>query len=180
LKEKVGHPYTLLPDDMMQIAAGGYADQGTLCGSLGACASIINLVTMDKDKTHTKLAADLINWYGQQSFPSTKFDAIATYKKQTQTTPNSPLCHVSVSGWMMETGTTYPDKQRKDRCAKVAAEVANHTVEILNAYADGSYKPIVAKLSESTESCLTCHGESAHDNAKGQMDCLTCHDDHTK
>ena len=165
---------------MMQIAAGGYADQGTLCGSLGACASIINLVTMDKEKTHTKLAGDLINWYGQQSFPSTKFDAIATQKNQVQAVPNSPLCHVSVSGWMMETGTSYPDKGRKDRCAKVAAEVAYHTVEILNDYTAGSYKPMMAKLSKDTENCLTCHGEGAHNNAKGQMDCLTCHDDHTK
>lgn len=165
---------------MMQHAAGGYADQGTLCGSLGACAAIINLVVMDKDKTHTKIAAELINWYGQQSFPSTRFDAIATHKDQIQTVPNSPLCHASVSGWMMAAETSYPATDRKDRCAKVAAEVAYHTVEILNAYRAGNYKPVVAKLSKSTESCLACHGETAHNNAKGQMDCLTCHDDHTK
>jgi dihydropteroate synthase len=81
---------------------------------------------------------------------------------------------------MMEAGTSYPDKGRKDRCAKVAAEVAYHTVEILNDYTAGTYKPMMAKLSNDTESCLTCHGEAAHNNAKGQMDCLTCHDDHTK
>lgn len=164
----------------MQVAAGGYGDQGTLCGSLGVCASIINLVTMDKDKTHTRLAGDLINWYGQQPFPSTKFDTIATVKQQIQTVPNSPLCHVSVSGWMMAAKTSYPAKDRKDRCAKVAAEVACHTVEILNAYSEGTYKPVMAKLSQGTEHCLSCHGETAANNAKGQMDCLTCHGDHTK
>ena len=164
----------------MQHAAGGYANQGTLCGSLGACAAIINLATMDKDKSHTKLAGELINWYGQQSFPSTRFDVLSASKDQTRTVPNSPLCHASVSGWMMAADATYPDKGRKDRCAKVAAETAYHTVEMLNAFSDGSFKPMVASLSKSTESCLSCHGEEAADNAKGQMDCLTCHDDHTK
>ena len=165
---------------MMQHAAGGYADQGTLCGSLGACAAIINLITMDNDKTHTKLAGDLINWYGQQSFPSTRFDDIATHKDQITTIPNSSLCHASVSSWMTAAGTSYPAADRKDRCAKVAAEVTYRTVEILNAKADGSYKPMVAKLSKGTESCLSCHGETAANNAKGQIDCLTCHTGHTK
>lgn len=165
---------------MMQHAAGGYANQGTLCGSLGSCSALINLVAMDKDETHTKMSGELINWYAQQAFPSTRFDAIATNKNQVQTTPNSPLCHVSVSEWMMAADASYTDKSRKDRCAKVAGEVNFHTVELLNAYAAGTYKPMMANLSKNTESCLNCHGEEAANNTKGQMNCLSCHDDHTK
>lgn len=35
---------------MFHHAAGGYGGQGTLCGSIGSCAAIINLV------------ADLVAW----------------------------------------------------------------------------------------------------------------------
>ena len=44
LKEKVGYPYTTLPDMMMIHAGSGYAGQGTLCGILGGASLIINLV----------------------------------------------------------------------------------------------------------------------------------------
>ena len=45
LKEKVGFPYTTLPDMMMLHAGSGYAGKGTLCGALGGASLIINLVT---------------------------------------------------------------------------------------------------------------------------------------
>ncbi|MRR37256.1 hypothetical protein EG829_21880, partial [bacterium] len=48
---------------MFHHAAGGYAQQGTLCGSIGSCAAIINLVAKDKDNSHTKILSDLIAWY---------------------------------------------------------------------------------------------------------------------
>ena len=180
MQEKIGFPYTLLPGDMFHHAAGGYAQQGTLCGSIGSCAAIINLVAMDKDNNHMKLLGDLISWYSQYSFPSQRFDSIATYKNQLQTAAVSPLCHTSVSGWMMAAKSSYSAKDRKDRCAKVAADTVYQTVVMLNEYTEGKYKPLAAKLSKETENCLSCHGTKAADNQKGQMNCVSCHDDHTK
>lgn len=165
---------------MFHHAAGGYGGQGTLCGSIGSCAAIINLVAADDKKTHSKLAADLIAWYAQTSFPSNRFDDIAKHKDQLQLVPNSPLCHVSVSSWMMAAKTNYDGKDRKDRCAKVTADTVYKMVEMLNQHVDGSYKMVGAKLTEYTESCLSCHGPKAANNQRGEMDCLSCHDDHTK
>ena len=165
---------------MFHHAAGGYAQQGTLCGSLGSAGAIINLVAKDKDNTHTKILGDLIAWYNQYPFPSTRFDSIAQFKNQIQTVPNSPLCHVSVSSWMIKAKSSYGAKDRKDRCAKVAADTAYQTVVLLNEYAESKYKVAAANLSKDTENCVSCHGPKAADNAKGSMDCLTCHDDHTK
>lgn len=179
MKEKIGSPYTLLPEDMFHHAAGGYGQQGTLCGSIGSCAAIINLVAKDKNNSHTKLVADLIAWYSQSPFPSKRFDDIATYKNQIQKVADSPLCHASVSGWMIAAKSSYSAKDRKDRCAKVTADTVYHTVEMLNAYSEGKYQAFAAKLSKETEDCLSCHGPSASDNEKGQMTCVTCHDDHT-
>ena len=165
---------------MFHHAAGGYGGEGTLCGAIGSCAAIINMVAFDDKKTHSKLVGDLISWYAQTTLPPKNYDAIATYKDQYQEVPNSPLCHVSVSSWIMAVGTSYKAKDRKDRCAKVTAATVYRTVEILNQHVDGKYEMLGAKLSEDTENCLSCHGKEAQNNQRGQMDCLSCHDDHTK
>jgi hypothetical protein len=180
MKEQIGFPYTLLPDNMFHHAAGGYGDEGTLCGSIGVCAAIINLVVYDDKKTHSKLVADLARWYSQQNFPSKRYDEIATHKNQVQRVPNSPLCHISASTWMMAAGASYNEKQRKDRCAKVAGDTAYRTVEMLNQFMEGKYAFVGANHSEDTENCLSCHGQENGYNEKGLSDCLNCHDDHTK
>lgn len=121
-----------------------------------------------------------MDWYSKAVLPGERFDEIATYKKQLNKVPNSPLCHVSVSTWMKAAKVSYSDKSRKDRCAKVTAETVYRTVEILNQHVDSKYKIVGPKPSAQTETCLTCHGPKAADNGKGFMECLTCHDDHTK
>jgi hypothetical protein len=180
LKETVGHPYTMLPDDMFQHGAAGYSGQGTLCGSLGASAAIINLVAKDQEMTHNKIIADLINWYASAEFPPNRFDEICKYPGQVQVSPNSPLCHVSVSTWTMAAGTKIDTDDRKDRCAKVAGEVAYQTAIRLNAYADGNFTPSAPGVAEATGYCLSCHGPDAENNQQGQMACGLCHTDHTK
>lgn len=180
MKEKIGYPYTMLSDDMMQHAAAGYGGQGTLCGSLGACSALINLVTMDKNYSHNGMIADLINRYAATNFPTDRFDSICYFPKQIQVVPNSPLCHISVSTWCMAAGVKISSKEKKDRCAKVAGEVAFQTVSMLNDYADGKFKPSAPGVSAETGYCLGCHGSAADHNQQGRMVCASCHDDHTK
>ena len=175
MKEKVGYPYTTLPDDMFHHAAGGYAGQGTLCGSLGACSAIINIVAWDEEKTHNKLIADLINWYASFNHPTDEFDSFVKYPKQIRVVPGSPLCHISASTWTMAAETEISTYERKDRCAKVAGKVAMQTVTMLNDLADGKFKPVAPAVSEKTESCLECHGPDEDNNQKGAMACELCH-----
>jgi len=175
LKEKVGYPYTTLSDDMFHHAAGGYAGQGTLCGSLGACSSIINLVAKDADKSHNKMISDLINWYASFNHPTNEFDSIVKFPKQIRVTPNSPLCHVSVSTWTVAAETEIATYERKDRCAKVAGRVAMQTVIMLNAYADKKWAPVAPGTSKDTASCLECHGPDEDNNQQGKMNCGLCH-----
>lgn len=165
---------------MFQHGAAGYGGQGTLCGSLGAGSAIINLVAGDKNFTHNQIIADLINWYAATNFPTERFDDICKFPKQIQVTPNSPLCHVSVSTWTMAAGTTVNAPDRKDRCAKVAGEVAFQTVSRLNDYAAGKFTPSAPGVSAETASCLGCHGPEAANNQNGRMVCASCHSDHTK
>lgn len=183
MKEKVGYPYTTIPDNMFHHAAGGYAGQGTLCGSLGACSAIINLVAKDEEKSHNKIIKDLINWYASYNHPTDEFDSIVKFPKQKRVVPGSPLCHVSVSTWTMANDTEIATYERKDRCAKVAGRVAMQTVMMLNDYADGKFKPIAPAVSQETAACLECHGPDEDNNQQGQMACGLCHThkaDHTE
>jgi len=67
-------------------------------------------------------------------------------------------------------------KERSERCARITADVAQKTVQIMNAKIDGTF--VFAGYSESVEYCGQCHGKGMEsDIAKGKMDCLACHGD---
>ncbi|MDY0267762.1 C-GCAxxG-C-C family (seleno)protein [Trichloromonas sp.] len=180
LREKVGFPYTALPDRMFDHASNGYANQGTLCGALGACAAVINLVAYYGQGTHKKLIENLFTWYANTPLPSVRFDAISAYPDQVQVTPHSPLCHVSESTWAGAAGAAIGSEEKRARCAKVTAETVYQTVVILNEYLDAKFAPVSAGLSAETHYCLSCHGPRADDNQQGMMTCTVCHDDHTQ
>ena len=72
LKEKVGYPWTTLPDLMMSHAAAGYGGHGTLCGSLGGASCIINLVAYghgEKGQIFRQMIDRLFYWYARPGVP---------------------------------------------------------------------------------------------------------------
>ena len=79
LKEKVGYPWTTLPDLMMSHAAAGYGGHGTLCGSLGGASCIINLVAYDEKQVFRQMIDRLYYWYAKQEFPTDRFDDIPAW-----------------------------------------------------------------------------------------------------
>jgi hypothetical protein len=105
LQEKVGYPWTTLPDMMMAHAAAGYGGHGTLCGALGGASTIINMVTYgevrDAYQQNNKIIDRLFAWYTEQDFPTTRFDGESPLKGQVRVKAGSPLCHVSVSKWVV-------------------------------------------------------------------------------
>jgi hypothetical protein len=189
LREKVGYPWTTLPDRMMMHGAAGYAGHGTLCGSLGGTSLIINLVAYKdaKDPMYTQLIDRLYYWYAKQEFPSVMFDDISSMPKQIKVKAKSPLCHTSVSSWTLAAGEQVTSKAKKERCAKVSGEVVYITVKALNEYFDGKWTPPVWEPSKEAAYCVTCHGPADMQHAKdgmnqqqGHMECELCHDDHTE
>ena len=188
LKEKVGYPYTTLPDMMMIHAGSGYGGHGTLCGALGGTSLIINLVAFDpKNLAFFQMIDRLFYWYAEQEFPTSRFDDISAMPGQIKVKAMSPLCHTSVSKWTLTAGAKVTSKEKKERCAKVAGEVVYTTVLALNEYFDGKWTPAVWKPSKAIEHCLGCHGPDnmeqsteGMNNQQGHMECLMCHSDHTK
>ena len=188
LKEKVGYPYTTLPEMMMIHAGSGYAGHGTLCGALGGTALIINLVTYDgKSDIYKQMIDRLFYWYAEQDFPTTRFDDISSMPGQIRVKAMSPLCHTSVSKWSLAAGAQVTSKAKMERCAKVAGEVAYTATLALNEYFDGKWTPPAWKPSKGIEHCIGCHGpgtvgheSEGMNNQQGHMECLMCHKDHTK
>ena len=189
LKEKVGYPWTTLPDMMMAHAAAGYGGHGTLCGALGGASTIINMVTYSgkrDEQQNSQIIDRLFWWYAEQNFPSERFDDLSPMPKQIKVQAMSPLCHTSVSKWAVAAGATIKSDAKIERCAKVAGEVAYTATMALNDYFDGKWTPPAWKPSKGIEHCLQCHGpddpEHSTDgmnNQQGHMECLLCHGDHT-
>jgi hypothetical protein len=186
LKEKVGYPYTTLPDMMMIHAGSGYAGHGTLCGALGGTALIINLVAYDgKSMIYKEMIDRLFYWYAEQEFPTDRFDDISAMPGQVRVKAMSPLCHTSVSKWTLTAGTEVTSKAKIERCSKVAGEVAYIATLALNEYFAGKWTPPVWKPSKGIEHCISCHGPDTMEhsdgmnNQQGHMECLMCHGDHT-
>jgi len=53
LKEKVGYPWTTMPDMLMVHAAAGFGGHGTLCGALAGASVIVNMVTYGENAMNT-------------------------------------------------------------------------------------------------------------------------------
>jgi hypothetical protein len=187
LKEKVGYPYTTLPEMMMIHAGSGYGGHGTLCGALGGTSLIINLVAYDGTSQIYKQMIDrLFYWYADQEFPTDRFDDISAMPGQVRVKAMSPLCHTSVSKWTLTAGTEVTSKAKLERCAKVAGEVAYITTLALNEYFAGKWTPPVWRPSQGIEHCISCHrpddmeqSTDGMNNQQGHMECLMCHSDHT-
>ena len=189
LKEKVGYPWTTMPDMLMAHAAAGFGGHGTLCGALAGVSTIINMVTYgevrDAWQQNSQLVDRLFYWYADQDFPSERFDDISKMPKQVKARAKTPLCHTSLSAWAMAAKENLASEAKKERCAKVAGEVVYIVTQQLNEFFEGKWTPPVWVPSKETEHCIRCHGpdtptqKAKRWNQQGHMDCLLCHTDHT-
>jgi hypothetical protein len=183
LAEKVGEPFTLIPPEIMIYGHGGAAGWGTICGALNGASAAICLVA-DKE-TSDKLINELIGWYTQTEFPTDKSNEYAVNhvfadQRYDQALPKSvcgsPLCHPSVTEWCIASGFKVSDIARKERCARLAGDVAAYAVELLNQHFDSVFTPIYVPP-ESIAACMSCHGASFQNNVAAKMECMQCHGD---
>ena len=184
LRETVGGPYNQIPTRTMRFGGAGVAGWGTLCGALnGSCAAISTVVP---NADISKVTNELLFWYSNAVLPtdeSNKLGAEGKFTKTTidypkvklyQSTSHSPLCHASLSQWCVGANIEKTDPKRLERCARVSADTARKAVQLLNAYFDGSFKP-VATIDESSAACLSCHEPYT---GQVKMTCSSCHEPH--
>lgn len=183
LRNAIGAPYTELPTEIMIYGHGGGVGWGTLCGALNGSSAAISLVCTKPDTDI--LVNELIGWYTQTLFPSDISNQYAvnhtfTVNNYDQVLPQnesgSPLCHVSVTEWCQHANHKVHDLERKERCARLAGDVAAYAVQILNDHYNGQFTPTYVPPA-SIATCLACHGENMLDNVGAKMECMQCHGD---
>jgi hypothetical protein len=169
LREKVGEPYTSFPIDAFVFLEGGVSGWGTICGSNSGANIVTNCILGPRiagSETGMLMGSEIMQWYSDAKMPV--FLPKAPRVKDDQipkTVAGSPLCHISVGRWMAEADKPLSSPERKDRCARVAASVAYRTVELLNAWKDGTYAtqgtiPAQKYAIQAQHNCTDCHGKT--------------------
>lgn len=208
LREKVGYPYTLVPIPSkeeivdaiyagrrlqvpMQFGVGGGVGWGSLCGTTNGAASVITMVM--KMREAKNIIRRLFRYYEESLFPtdiSNKYAAqhkffVPVYKSDKpipRSVSGSVLCHTSVAKWCLASGFPSNSRERSERCARLAGDIAAMAVELLNANLKGNLNTVSPfKFSHDTASCRTCHYKGKKYEAgqfeRGMMACETCHRD---
>lgn len=166
LREKIGEPYTSFPSDAFVFLEGGQVGWGTICGSTAGGNIVANAIIGPRiagSKVAHQISADLMQWYAEAEMPVYQPKKPRISEALIKTTSDSPLCHISVGKWMKAAGLPLKSKERKDRCARVAASTAYQLVTLLNDWHDGKYKP------SHDFSAVSEHGIT------GQFNCDECH-----
>lgn len=172
LIETAGTPWDTIPQDLFKYGGGGIASWGTTCGAIHAAAWVIQAVA---GTNTTPVINDLFQWYCNFAFPSKDHDAYAAFTRQKTSIANSPLCHASSSNWCYTSKMKINSAERKDRCAKLAGDVAGKTAELLNALKAGTY---ATTFVQPNADCSGCHvgATSTYDHVQMKSTCTSyCH-----
>jgi len=173
--EIYGKPYSDFPFTMMEVGKGGISNQGTICGALLGGASALSLFWGRKERD--PMTEQLFRWYETQTLPIYKPEGKSIYFEGDLpgTQSDSVLCHISVGKWTYASGFSEKSEQRSERCARITADVALKTWEIIQAKMDGTSVNWFEK-SASRKLCGECHDTGKESPIlKGKMECSPCH-----
>jgi hypothetical protein len=157
LAQSVGAPYDSYPLGSVFWAHGGMMGWGTACGTLIGAGTAIGLITAG-DKTKVTTAG------GRKAVPVGEAiinDVIAFYAGESLPQYKPAMDKEDVKFFGIE---------RKERCARLSADVAMYTAKLLNEWADGNYKPRNEPLANAIDNQITtqgncddCHGDDVPD-----------------
>ncbi len=179
LKDSMGEPWTNFPIEVMLFGAGGGVGWGATCGTLNGAAALISLVT-EKAQAGA-LVNEVWGWYTTENLPTDAANnAVYDVQNYTGTLPQnisgSPLCHQSVSQWCMVANKKVSDIERKERCGRIAGDIAAKTAAVLNSYFAQTFEGTFTDP-EGNAICLSCHGSAVSNNVMTHMECASCHMD---
>jgi len=175
LAKSVGAPYDSYPLGSVFWAHGGLMGWGTACGTLIGAGTAIGLITgadmtmvggRAKVPVNQAIINDVIAFYANENLPQYK-PANPKAQIKNQSVSDTPICHISVGKWMDKEGVKFFGIERKERCARLSADIAMYTAKLLNEWADGTYKPRNEPLANALDNqitsqanCSDCHGDN--------------------
>lgn len=180
---KLPDPWANMPMEVMLFGRGGGNGWGTLCGAVNGAAAVISLVATKADSG--KLINEVWGWAATEKFPTDAANQASIDDKYEdkkyagalpQSVSGSVICHASVSQWCNVAGKKVADTERKERCARLAGDLAAKTVEVLNAHFASTFTSTYVRDAYAAQ-CLSCHGPSVKNNVMTEMNCEPCHGD---
>ena len=150
LQRKVGGYWNSFPIDAMCWARGGKAGWGAFCGTLTGAGVIIGMVIKDTEVSE-EMANDIACYYSYTEMPVFEPKRILGSERKDLTIAGTPVCHTSVGRWMKSAGEPFLSDARGERCARVAADVAMETTQMLNDWKDGIYRARHKPLYQTTD-----------------------------
>jgi len=174
LAEKFGEPFTSFPLHMFKYGHGGIGGYGSVCGTLNGAAALIGLLITDKS-VQDKMIADIFQWYESESMPAFKpINAVEDFTP-VKSVSNSVLCHASNTNWCKASGFSVGSAERKERCRRLTADVAQKVSNSLNEIFTHAYVTNTHS-NEAANTCVACHGnEGKVKNTSVKMSCTSCH-----
>ncbi len=166
LRRSVGEPYLSFPVDAFVWGHGGVVGWGTTCGTMLGAACAANLIAGPGVlKGGEQIANEVIHFYAATDLPAFKPKVAKLQADVPTSRSDSPLCHISVGRWMKKTNHGFWSPERKERCARLAADVAMQTARHLDDWSDGKFKaehpmPALAYHMTAQHNCADCHGGS--------------------
>jgi len=164
LARSVGAPYDTFPLHALFWAHGGMMGWGTACGTLIGAGMAVSLIT-GASTDGEAIINDVITYYASTELPiyepgPGKARAVIRNKSVAET----PLCHISVGKWMHKENVGFVTIQRNERCARLSADIAIYTAQLLNEWVDGKYRLRNKPFAHAMENGITC-----------QTNCADCH-----
>ncbi|MDM7997688.1 MAG: C-GCAxxG-C-C family protein [Acidobacteriota bacterium] len=131
LANSYGEPYRRFPIRMMEYGFGGIGGSRTLCGALNGGAAAIGL--FHDGAVRGELIKQLFQWYESAELPGYQPSQPKLVKGELpRTTAQSVLCSASVNAWCEKSGFKWDSNERRERCARLTADVSRKTAELLN------------------------------------------------
>lgn len=181
ISEILGKPYSDFPFEIATYGAGGVALWGTLCGTCNGAAMTVGM--FHKGKIRNQIISEIFTWYESTALPlyvPVKPVKVKKQFKMKSSKAESTLCHVSITRWTEASGFEPFAPQRVERCARLVADIAGITAELLNKAALKEYKP-KNQIGAVATGCLSCHakGKQAPNEPEvvSKMSCTACHPD---
>lgn len=174
LAEIVGEPFTSFPIHLFKYGHGGVGGYGTVCGALNGAAALIGLFVTEKS-VQNKIIADVFGWYEKESLPEFVPQKAMVDYTPVKSISNSVLCHASNTNWCKTAGFKVESPERKERCRRLTADVAQKVTTALNDIFTHAYMTNVYP-DKTVNTCVTCHGsEGKVNNTAVKMSCNSCH-----
>lgn len=180
--ETMGKPYTAFPFALSTYGGGGVALWGTLCGTCNGAAMAVAM--FKEGKLRNGIINELFTYYEGNPLPAfipKKPVKVAKDFQMKSSKAESTLCHISITRWCNATGFESFSPQRVERCARLVADMAVYTADLLNKAALKKFVP-QKQIGETASGCLECHakGKQAPNEPEvvSKMHCTACHEPH--